>query len=265
MTGTTTDGVHFERIGPVARIVLDRPDRGNAIDVPMARALMRVTIACDEADDVRCVLLTGRGKMFCAGGDVGAFAEAGNDVGAFLKEITTYLHAAVSRLARMNKPLVTAVNGSAAGAGLGLAILGDIVLAAPQALFTLAYPGIGLSPDGGSSWLLPRLIGLRRAQDFCLRNRRIRAEEAMSIGLITRVAADGALDREAETLAGELAGGPTAAFGATRRLLLESSTNSLETHLDLESRAIATQGRHTHGREGVQAFIAKRSPVFEGD
>jgi len=256
------ESVLFEREGGVARIVLNRPEIGNALDIPMARALMEAVIACDEDPIVRCVLLTGAGRMFCAGGDVASFAQAGERLPLLLKEITAYLHAAVARLARMDKPVVTAINGPAAGAGLGLAIIGDIALADPRAHFTLAYTGIGLAPDGGTTWLLPRLIGLRRAQELCLRNRRVGAEEAEAIGLVTRVAAEGALLDEAGEIAQELARGPTPALGATRRLLLDSATAPLETQLDAESRAIAAMGRTTEGKEGIAAFLAKRKPDF---
>jgi 2-(1,2-epoxy-1,2-dihydrophenyl)acetyl-CoA isomerase len=256
------NGLTFVVDGPIARITLDREEVGNAIDIPVARALMEAAIACDENDAIRCVLLTGKGRLFCAGGDVAAFNAAGEHLPAFLKEITAYLHLAIARFARMNKPLVTAVNGPAAGAGFSLAILGDIVLASPSAHFTLAYTAIGLSPDGGSTWLLPRLIGLRQAQELALRNRRVKAEEAASLGLITRVAAEGALEAEATALAQELALSATTALGATRRLLLDSFTSSIETQMELESRAIAAQARMYEGREGVAAFVEKRRPDF---
>jgi 2-(1,2-epoxy-1,2-dihydrophenyl)acetyl-CoA isomerase len=256
------NGLLFERLGAVARITLDRPQVGNAIDIPMAREFMERAIECDEDDSIRCVLVTGNGRLFCAGGDVAAFHGAGDQLPAFLKEITAYLHSAVSRFARMNKPLVTAINGPVAGAGIGLAIMGDIVLADPAAHFTLAYTAIGMSPDGGTTWLLPRLIGLRAAQELSLSNRRVKADEAASLGLVTRVAAEGALAEEAEKLSLELAASAVTALGATRRLLLESFSNSLETHMELESRAIAAQARTYEGREGVAAFVEKRAPRY---
>jgi len=256
------ESVLLERDGGVARIILNRPDVGNAIDIPTARALMEAVIACDEDPSVRCVLLTGAGRMFCAGGDVASFATAGERLPSLLKEITVYVHAAVARLARMDKPVVTAINGPAAGAGIGLALIGDIALADPRAHFTLAYTGIGLSPDGGTSWLLPRLIGLRRAQELCLRNRRVGAEEAAAIGMITRVAAEGGLLEDAAQIAQELAAAATPALGVTRRLLLDSATAPLETQLDAESRGIAAMGRTTEGKEGIAAFLEKRKPDF---
>ena len=257
-----TGSILLERDGGIARIILNRPEVGNALDLPMARALLEAVSACDEDASVRCVLLTGAGRMFCAGGDVASFAAAGEQLTLLLKDITVYLHAAVTRLARMDKPVVTAINGPAAGAGIGLALIGDIALADPRAHFTLAYTGIGLSPDGGTTWLLPRLIGLRRAQELCLRNRRVGAEEAEAIGMITRIAPEGTLLDEANALAQDLASGATPALGVTRRLLLDSATTPLETQLDAESRGIAAMGRTAEGKEGIAAFLEKRKPDF---
>jgi 2-(1,2-epoxy-1,2-dihydrophenyl)acetyl-CoA isomerase len=217
---------------------------------------------CEADAAIRCVVLTGTGKLFCGGGDVAAFAGAGDDLPKMLREITVYLHAAISVLARMEKPLVTAINGSAAGAGIGLALLGDVALAEPTASFSLAYTGIGLTPDGGATWLLPRLIGLRRTQELCLTNRRVKAEEAASLGLVTRLVEAGTLAAETRTLTDQLARSATAALGATRKLLLESSTNSLEDQLALESSVISHQALNFEGREGVTAFFEKRAPRF---
>lgn len=252
-----------ERDGDVSRVTLNRPEVGNAIDVVLARELLEAAIELDEDDRVRCVVLTGTGKLFCAGGDVATFAGAGDKLPASLKEITAYLHAAQLRLLRMDKPLLTAVNGAAAGAGIGLAAMGDMVLAAPTASFTLAYTAIGLSPDGGSSWLLPRLIGMRQTQELCLRNRRVNAADAAALGLVTRVASGEVLE-ETLALAHELAAGPTHAFGATRRLLLDGATASLEAHFDAEARSIAALSRTAEGREGIAAFAARRAPDFPG-
>ncbi|WP_174274599.1 enoyl-CoA hydratase/isomerase family protein [Sphingomonas bacterium] len=259
------DAILVERDGPVVRITLNRPDVGNALDIPMARALMEAVIACDEDDGVRCVLLTGAGRLFCAGGDVAAFSAAGESLPAFLKEITVYVHAAVARLVRMDKPVICAINGAVAGAGIGLALLGDIVIADPRASFTLAYTAIGMSPDGGATWLLPRLVGLRRAQELCLLNRRVKGEEAVGIGLVTRISAEGAVLAEAMAVAQEMARAATSALGATRRLLLEGASAPLEAQLDAESRAISAQARTAEGKEGIAAFLEKRPPNFTGD
>jgi 2-(1,2-epoxy-1,2-dihydrophenyl)acetyl-CoA isomerase len=252
----------FERDGAVARLTLNRPQAGNAIDVPLARALMEASIVCDEDDAIRCVLLTGAGRLFCAGGDVAGFAAAGDKVPALLKELTAYLHMAIARLARMNKPLITAVNGPAAGAGFSLALLGDIALAAKSSHFTLAYSALGLSPDGGATWLLPRLVGLRRAQELALTNKRSTADEAAALGLVTRVVDDVALAAEALALAQSLSQAAVGALGRTRALLLASFGASLETQMEAEARAIAEAARTPDGLEGIRAFGEKRKPRF---
>jgi 2-(1,2-epoxy-1,2-dihydrophenyl)acetyl-CoA isomerase len=259
---SVTGSVLYEVEGPVATITLNRPDVGNALDIPMLREVMEFAIRCENDAAIRCVVLTGAGKLFCGGGDVAAFAAAGDDLPAFLREITAYLNSVVSIFARMDKPVVTAVNGSAAGAGIGLAILGDIVLAEPTASFSLAYTAIGLTPDGGATWLLPRLVGLRRAQELCLTNRKVRAEEAASIGLISRVVEAGTLKAETAKLAAELSRSATSALGATRKMLVESMSNTLDSQLSLEGRVISNQSRNPEGREGVTAFLEKRAPRF---
>ncbi len=250
----------FTREGGLARLTLNRPDVANTLDPAMSKALFDAAIECDEDENIRAVLLTGSGKLFCGGGDINGFAAAGENVSRLAKELTTILHGAVSRFARMGKPLVVAVNGPAAGAGLSLTMLGDIVIAAPEAHFTVAYTAIGLTPDLGASWLLPRLVGLRRAQELALTNRRVSAQEAAEIGLITRVAERDAL-AEAEAMARALAEGPTAALGGTRALLGRSLTTGLEEQLELEARSIAVALRG-EGQEGIAAFLSKRKPDF---
>ncbi len=255
------DAIRLERFGAVVRLTLDRPRQGNAIDGAMASGLLAAASRCDRDPAVRCVVLTGAGRLFCGGGDVHGFAVAGDDAPRMVTEQAAVFHAAIARLARMEKPLVTAVNGPAAGAGLSLAVLGDVVLAAPDAHFTFGYTAIGFAPDGGASWLLPRLIGLRRTQELALTNRRVGAAEAVAIGLATRVA-EGDVLAEAMALAGTLAAGPVRAIGRTRALLLASFGNGLETQMELEARAIATSSGDAEGREGVAAFLARRAPVF---
>ena len=252
----------FECEGSIAKLTLNRADAANALDLSTARELMRAAITCDENEAIRCVLLTGTGRFFCAGGDVRSLGAAGASLGALLKEMTAYFHAAVTRFMRMNKPLIIAVNGIAAGAGFSLALVGDLVLAARTAQFTSSYTMLGLSCDGGLSWILPRLMGLRRAQELLLTNRTLSAEEAMHLGLVTRTTDAEALSAEASTLAQELAAGPTAAYGKLRNLLLCSSESSLETQLESESRAIAQSSRTPHGQEGIAAFASRRKPDF---
>lgn len=264
MTDQVTDVVTLRRDGAVAVITFNRPDQFNAIDPTLARALVDAAIEVDMDDSVRCVVLTGTGRMFCAGGDIGLMQSAGARAGQALSELAGILHMATSRLARMNKPLLCAVNGPAAGAGLGLAIMGDIVIAAASAHFTPGYPGIGLTPDGGATWLLPRLIGLRRTQEMLLTNERVGAEEAAKIGLITRMVADDGLMEEAMATAHKLAAAATGAIGTVRAQLLASYGAGLEAQLEVEARGIAAAAAGPDGQEGVAAFLQKRRPEFTG-
>ncbi|MCU1724790.1 enoyl-CoA hydratase/isomerase family protein [Pseudomonas sp. 5P_5.1_Bac1] len=244
----------------VATLTLNRPEQGNAIDLPMAQALLRAAIVCDQTPDLKCVVLTGSGKLFCAGGDLQAFTEAGDGISGFLSELAGTLHLAISRLMRMNKPLLTLVNGAAAGAGLSLALIGDIVLAEPAASFTPAYGAIGLSPDGGLSWILPRLTGLRRAQELILLNQRLSAAQAHGLGLVSRVVEAGQLQAEGARVVATLVAMNPAALGSVRRLLLESHGTPLETQLENEARSIAALAAQPCVRDKVAAFVAQRLP-----
>lgn len=253
------------REGAILVLTLNRPTHGNAIDFPMAEAL--ATASRDAAADpgVRCVVLTGAGRQFCVGGDVRLFATSGEEMGDLLARLAEVLHEAVSCLARMRKPLVVAVNGAAAGAGLSLALSGDVVLAAENAHFTAAYTAIGLSPDGGATWWLPRLVGMRCAQDLLITNRRMSAAEASERGMITRIAAAESLLEDALGVAQGLASGATGALGSVRALLQSSLNSSLEQQLAQEACAIAAAGRSADAREGVAAFIGQRKAEFKGD
>jgi len=165
---------------------------------------------------------------------------------------------------RMEAPLVVAVNGSAGGAGLSLCLFGDIVLAGESSKFTLAYTKAGLAPDGGSTYFLPRIVGVRRALELALTNRVLSAKEAHEWGIVTKVVADGELLTEADALARQLAAGATRAYGAAKRLLHHSFAESLETQMELEAQAIADAARTGDAREGIAAFIGKRKPDFSG-
>ncbi|WP_374572310.1 enoyl-CoA hydratase/isomerase family protein [Phenylobacterium sp.] len=258
------DLISFQLDGGVARLTLNRPSAANAMNVALCQALCDAAIRCDEDPQVRAVHLTGAGRMFSAGGDLRAFAEDGDAVGASLKRMTTYLHSALSRLARMRAPLVVAVNGPAAGAGLSLAMLGDLVICAHSASFVMAYTAAGLTPDGGSTYLLPRLVGLRRAQELILTNRKLSAEEAVAWGLATQTVEDEALADVSLTAARRLADGPTNAFGAARALLMAGAAAGYESQMELEARAIAAASGSADGREGITAFLARRTPTFTG-
>jgi 2-(1,2-epoxy-1,2-dihydrophenyl)acetyl-CoA isomerase len=256
--------IAFEQRGPIAIVTLNRPDAANGIDLALGRELMQVAIECDENPAIRAVVLTGAGKMFCAGGDLISFNALGERLPLGIKELTTYLHAAISRFARMDAPLITAINGTAAGAGMSLAIASDYAIAAESARFTMAYTAAGLTPDGSASFHLPRLVGLRRAQELMLTNRRLSAQEALEWQLVNRVVADEQVLPEAIALAEQLASGPTLAFGTVKKLLLTSFDESLETQMEREAQGIAAMSRTQDGREGIAAFGARRKPEFQG-
>lgn len=255
--------IHLGRSGSVATLTLNRPETGNAIDVAMADAFLAAALECDADPDIRCVVLTGAGAMFCVGGDVKAFAAAGDATPALIKRLTAPLHAGVARLARMEKPLITSINGAAAGAGFGLAVLGDVALAARSAQFAIAYGALGLSPDAGTTWLLPRLVGLRQAQRLAIEGERIDAVEAERIGLISRAVEDSALADETRRLAERLAAASMNAVRRTRELLHASFGAGLETHLENEAQGIARSSATSEGREGIASFVEKRKPNFK--
>ena len=254
----------LDRTQGIARITLNRPDAGNAITMILATELCDVAQTVSTDPTIRCVVLNGAGRLFCVGGDVGEMAAAGDDAPQFLRELADTLHRAIIALATMAKPLVVLINGPAAGAGLSLAMLGDVVLATRSAHFTAAYTGIGLTPDGGMSWLLPRLVGLRRAQAMILLNRRVGADEAERINLVTQVVDDGTLELESQHVIEGLLAAPTAAIGAARGLLLAGSIAPFQDHLDHEAKTIAAAGGHRESREGVAAFLERRKPDFHG-
>ncbi|MGW3284782.1 enoyl-CoA hydratase-related protein [Streptomyces sp. NPDC001002] len=235
---------------------------GNAIDLAMARGLRDAARECAGAR-VRAVLLSGQGRSFCVGGDLSEFgALDGERLAGHLAEVTDALHEALRILAGLDAPLVAAVQGAVAGAGLGLAMAADLGFAATDAGFTAAYTGIGYSPDAGVSWLLPRLVGPKRALDLLLTNRRVSAAEALDMGLVSRVVAPERLQAEAEEAARALAHGATGAYGATRRLVGGALSTGLHEQLDAEAHRLAAAAVSAEGREGVAAFLAKRRPDF---
>ncbi|MBL8569376.1 MAG: enoyl-CoA hydratase/isomerase family protein [Phreatobacter sp.] len=246
----------------IANLTLNRPSTGNALDMPLARELLQAAIRCDQDRSIRSVVLSGNGRLFCGGGDIQSFIDAGDRMPSYFSELAGVLHMAVTRFMRMPKPLLVVVNGPAAGAGLGLAAAGDIVIAARSAHFSAGYINIGLSPDVSTSWHLPRLIGMRKAQDMLLTNRRVSAIEAEAIGLITRAVEDSELENERQRYTALLAGAATEAIGLTRNLLSESFNSTLEYHLEREARSVVTAARSKECAEGIRAFLEKRKPDF---
>jgi 2-(1,2-epoxy-1,2-dihydrophenyl)acetyl-CoA isomerase len=248
----------------LARLTLNRPKAANSFNIDLVREFLEVATICAEDSAIRAVLLTGAGRFFSAGGDLKNFAAADDEIPKLVSETADTLHAAISKFARMNAPIVAAVNGPAAGAGMSLVCMTDIALAAESAFFSMAYTAAGLAPDGSSTYFLPRAVGIRRAKELMLTNRRLSAAEAQAMGIIEQVVPDDALMAEAENLARALVSGPTLAFGAVKKLLLASHSAQLEDQLDAETNAITSMTRTSDGREGVAAFREKRRPNFKG-
>ena len=257
--------MRFNVADQIATITLSRPDAANSLNSKMAEELHEVATHCASNPDIRAVILTAEGKMFCAGGDVIGFHGQGEQMSEHMRGLTTTLHAAVARFYRMDAPLVNAINGVAAGAGMSLAIIGDIVFATESAKFTMAYSKIGFSPDGSSAFFLPRLVGVRKAKELALLNTVLSAKEACDLGLITEVVADDALMERARACADQLAHGPTKAHGEIKRLFADSLSNTLETQMEFETRAIAGLAANTEdAKEGVAAFVEKKKYTFKG-
>jgi 2-(1,2-epoxy-1,2-dihydrophenyl)acetyl-CoA isomerase len=255
--------VQVETRGAVALVTLNRPDSANTLNLQMGMDLLAAALACARNAEVRAVVLTGAGRNFCFGGDLRAMASrdtAGDD---YIRELTTYLHAAIAHFTRMDAPVIAAVNGTAAGAGVGLVAMADLAVCARSAKFNLAYTNAGLTPDAGTSFLLPRIVGAKRTMELLLLNRTLSAAEALGWGLVNEVVGDEEVQARALAIAEQLAGGATRAFGATKRLVA-ASLGAFESQMILESETIAAHAVAAEGTEGISAFLEKRRPQFAG-
>lgn len=254
----------YRTAGGIARLTFNRPEAMHGLNVEMASAF-RVALERALADpDLRALVITGSGRAFSAGGDVTAFHAHADDAPAYLREVLLHFHTGLEYLMELEAPVIAAVNGMTAGAGMGICMAADLAIAAESAVFTMAYTAIGATPDGSSTWFLPRLVGLRRAMELVYTNRRLDAREAEEWGLVNRVVPDGELAAEVTALAERLAAGPTRAYAGARRLIRESLDNPLHSQLALEERAITAMGATADFREGIAAFAGKRPAVFRG-
>jgi 2-(1,2-epoxy-1,2-dihydrophenyl)acetyl-CoA isomerase len=249
----------------LAHLTLNRPEAANALNAALAAELRHAAIALSHDPAIRAVLLSANGRVFCGGGDLASFAAQGEgQLPGFVDSVTVDFHAAIARLAKMNAPVVAAVNGTCGGAGVSLVAACDLVVAGESAKFTMGYTKVGLIPDGTSSFFLARVVGLRRAMDMVLTNRLLSAAEAEAWGLVNRVVADDAVVGDARALASQLAAGPTLAFGLAKRVLIEGASSALEAAMERESAAIAAAAGTADAQEGIASFLAKRAAVFEG-
>lgn len=256
------ESIRLERVGAVARIVLNRPERLNACPPSMA---VEISDALAMLGDARAVLLTGEGRAFCSGADLAATGARSITGGAgSYKALTEAYNPMILKLSRVPVPVVIAVNGPAAGVGCSLALAGDFTLAAKSAYFLQAFVNIGLVPDGGSSWILPRLVGKARAMQMMMLGERIGAEQAADWGLIYRAVDDAALADEALALATRLAAGPTLALGILRQNAARALETDLAAALLAEAEGQNRAGDSADAAEGIRAFLEKRKADFQG-
>lgn len=249
----------------VAHLRLNRPDAANGMNVELLKALYDAVMICHGEPGVRVLLLTGEGRNFCAGGDVEAFAAQGEALPDYIRPATAHLQDAVLSLARLDAPVVVAVQGFAAGGGgFGLVCAADLVIAAESAKFLAGATRVGMAPDAGVSVTLPRLVGLRKATEILLLNPVIDAAEALALGLVNRVVPDAELATAARALATELAAGAPLALAATKRLLRAGLALGVEACLTEEARTVAELSGTADAREGLAAVIGRRAPRFTG-
>lgn len=251
---TDTAPIQLDVRDYIATIRFNRPDVGNALDLAMATALEQALRTVHDDESARVLVLQGNGPLFCAGGDLHAMHQA-TDRHDYLLRLTAAAHSAVRHVAALQKPVVAAVHGAAAGAGLSFVLLADIVLTTPSAKFTTAYLDVGLTPDCGQSWLLPRVVGLRRALELTLLPRRITADEAVTLGLATTIVNDELFDA-AQALARRLSSGPALAYGQARSLLRADHGAELDHQLDNEAQTIARMATTDQSKALIDHYIS---------
>lgn len=248
----------------VGHVRLARPERGNPFDATFLAEISLLATACAEDDAVRCVLIEGSGRWFSVGADLSMLTRDRLELRQVITNGTAGLHMAVSRFARMDAPVVVAVHALAVGGGVALAAAADFCLAARSARFYCGWTGIGLTPDGGSTAMVTRRVGTRRATDFFMRNRTWTAEQAHAYGLVSDVVEDDELPAAARALAAELAAGPTRVYGELKNLLLSAPDQTLEAQLEDEARAMGRIARTDDAWNAMGAVAGKRTPTFEG-
>ncbi len=247
----------------VLTLSLNRPEKLNCFTGPMAGQLQQALLEAQDNDDIRCVLLTGTGKAFCAGQDLPEAIEKEQNY-ELGQTVRNSYNPIIKAIRYLEKPVVCAVNGTAAGAGANIAFACDIVLASTEAIFVQAFSKIGLIPDSGGSYFLPRVVGLQQTNAMYLLDEKIIAQKAVEIGLIYKATEHDKLMDEAYQICRKLASMPTKGFGLYKKAINQSFKNNLEEQLELEADLQTQAGKSHDYREGVQAFFEKRKPEFEG-
>ncbi len=250
--------------GEVGRVTLCAPERRNAIDQRFVEELDEAVASCAGSGDLRALLIDAEGPAFTVGGDLRHLGRDPEDLASVTDPLLRVFHRALVRIASLSVPVVCAVRGAVAGGGLGIVWASDVVLASEDARFATAFAHIGFSGDGGSSWWLPRLVGLRRAQTMMLLGEPVGADEAYELGFVTRIVDGAALDEEAQRVTERFATGPTAAYGEMRTLLRTSGGVDLREGLEREEQAMQRIARTADAQHGIVAFTSKTTPRFVG-
>lgn len=256
--------VMLERDGAVARIRFNRPDVLNALDTPSAEALLDICQQIAADPTVRVVVIAGAGRVFMAGGDVTEFSGAAAVRSPRIDGLIEKLHRSIEILTGLRCPVLASVHGAVAGAGVSIALAADLAIAAENAIFNLAYAKLGASPDGSSSWSLPRMVGVRKAMEIAMLSENIRADEAQRLGIVNRVVPEDALEAETDALAVRLASGPTFAYGKIKQLMRTSHERTLQDQLHAERLAFLECNRTNDFERGVSAFLTKQPADFVG-
>ena len=252
--------IRYEERDGVAQITLNRPEAANTLNNALSSEMLDALISAEENTAVRALVLTATGRFFCAGADLKSFYGAASE----LKSRVSLFHAAISRIVRAPFPVIGAINGMAAGGGMGLACACDLLIAAESAKFVMAYTRRGLTPDGTTTYFLPRRIGIGRAIELAYLNRTLTAREAQEWGIVNQVVPDAELAGTAAAMAEQLAKGATRALAAAKRLMHQGFSESLETQIENELRSIYEMAGTDDTKEAIRAFNEKREPLFKG-
>jgi 2-(1,2-epoxy-1,2-dihydrophenyl)acetyl-CoA isomerase len=258
------DPILTRRHGKILEVTLNRPDVFNALNLDMMNRLTDVLSLCARDDSIKGVLITGKGKAFCAGGDLKWISQQKEDAGAVLHRLAPQFHLSILEIRRMEKPVVAAINGIAAGGGFSLSLACDFRVMGQSAILRQAYTSSGLSIDGGGSFALPRLVGVARALEIMAFDEPISPAQALAWGLVTMVVPDGEVLSEATAMLTRLSKTSLHSFAWSKKLMTNSFDNTLEAQLELERQGISDCAAHPDGQEGIKAFVEKRKPTFEG-
>ena len=257
-----TGPVLSHRQREILEITFNRPEAYNALNLDVMVMLSDTLASAATDNSIKGIMITGKGKAFCAGGDLKWISQQTADASSTLHRLAPQFHIAITEIRRMGKPVVAAINGIAAGGGFSLALACDFRVMAESAILRQAYTSSGLSIDGGGTFTLPRLVGLARALEIAAFDQPISSAQALAWGLVTKVVPDDEVSDESMSILQGLANSSLNSFAWSKRLLTDSFNNTLETQLELERQGISDSARHPDGQEGIKAFVEKRKPVF---